>query len=198
MPNETQPAGSCRPLTEEAIHSRLPGEAHAPWGQIQIVDYDPRWLELFAREASRIRAALGPQVLRIEHAGSTSIPGLAAKPVIDAVLVVADSADEQAYAPALEAAGYVLRIPEAGWHEHRMFNAQDRDINLHVFSSGCPEIARMLMFRDWLRTDAADRGRYERVKRELVKQEWKDVQSYADAKTEVIEEILGRARAARK
>ena len=162
---------------------------------IQIVDYDPEWADLFAREADRIRAVLGSRALRIEHTGSTSVPGLAAKPIIDMLLVVSDSADEAAYVPALEAAGYALRIREAHWHEHRMFNGPDTAINLHVFSSGCPEIDRILMFRDWLRNSAEDRDLYARTKLALARKEWKDVQSYADAKTGVIEEIIGRARA---
>ena len=84
-------------------------------------DYDPHWPELFSREADRVRAVLGSRALRVEHAGSTSVPGLIAKPIVDLVLVVADSAEEEAYAPALEAAGYVLRIREPHWYQHRMF-----------------------------------------------------------------------------
>jgi GrpB-like predicted nucleotidyltransferase (UPF0157 family) len=104
--------------------------------------------------------ALGQDALRIEHAGSTSVPGLVAKPIIDMLLVVADSAEEAAYVPALEAAGNVLRIREPDWYEHRMFKGADAEIHLHVFTRGCPEIERMLMFRDRLRRDAADRDRY--------------------------------------
>jgi GrpB-like predicted nucleotidyltransferase (UPF0157 family) len=163
-------------------------------GQILIVDYDPEWPRLFEREAERIEAALGERVLLIEHVGSTSVPGLAAKPRIDVLLVVEDSADEPAYVPALEAAAYVLRIREPDWYEHRMFNGPDTDINLHVFSPGCPEIERMLLFRNWLRSNAADRRLYERTKRELARKDWKYVQNYADAKTAVVEEILARAR----
>ncbi len=137
---------------------------------------------------------LGSRALRIEHAGSTSVPGLAAKPVIDIVLVVADSADENAYFPALESANYRLRIREPEWYQHRLFNGPDTNVNLHVFSSGCPEADRMLTFRDWLRGNAADRDLYARTKLSLAQGEWKDVQEYADAKTAVVEEILGRAR----
>lgn len=133
--------------------------------------------------------------MRIEHAGSTSVPGLAAKPVIDIVLVVADSADENAYAPALESAGYVLRIREPDWFEHRLFKGLDPETNLHVFSEGCSEIDRTLVFRDWLRANPADRDLYERTKRELASQEWEHIQNYADAKTAVIGEMLARARA---
>lgn len=134
-------------------------------------------------------------MLLLEHAGSTSVPGLAAKPVFDIVLVVADSADESAYAPALESAGYVLRIREPDWFQHRMFKGQDPETNLHVFSEGCSEIDRTLLFRDWLRSNPADRDLYERTKRALAAEEWEHIQNYADAKTAVIGEIIARARA---
>jgi GrpB-like predicted nucleotidyltransferase (UPF0157 family) len=166
-----------------------------PPSQIRIVDYDPQWPELFRREADRIRTVLGNRALQIEHVGSTSVSGLAAKPVIDMLLVVADSADEAAYLPALESAGYSLRHRETNWYEHRMFNGPDTKINLHVFSSGCPEIDRMLMFRDRLRSNSSDRDLYERTKLALAKKEWKQVQDYADAKTAVIEEIITRSTA---
>lgn len=162
--------------------------------RILLVEYDRQWPELFGREVDRIRGALGRRALRMEHVGSTSVPGLVAKPIIDILLVVSNSADEAAYAPALEAAGYVVRIREANWYEHRMFKGPDMDINLHVFSAGCPEIDRMLLFRDWLRSNAADRNLYARTKLTLAQQEWQDVQNYADAKTAVVEEIIARAR----
>src|SRR5262245_56210769 len=161
--------------------------------RIRIADYDPKWPQLFRREARRILTALGPGVLRIEHTGSPSVPGLAAKPVIDILLVVNNSANEQAYAPMLEAAGYTLRIREPDWYEHRMFNGPDTQVNLHVFSNGCPEIDRILLFRDWLRSHPADRNLYARAKLALVEQDWKDVQDYADAKTGIIKDILARA-----
>jgi GrpB-like predicted nucleotidyltransferase (UPF0157 family) len=109
-------------------------------------------------------------------------------------LMVADSAAEDAYVPALEAAGYVLRIREPNWHQHRMFKGPDTDLNLHVFSSGCPEIEQMLLFRDWLRRHAADRDLYARTKLTLAERDWKYVQNYADAKTVVVAEIMARAR----
>lgn len=166
----------------------------APDGRISVVEYDPQWAELFRREAERIQAALGKRVLQLEHTGSTSVPGLAAKPIIDITLAVPDSADEEAYVPALEGAGYVLRIREPEWRQHRMFKGPDADINLHVFSAGCPEIDRMLLFRDWLRSHAADRELYVRTKLERVRRKWNRVDDYAAAKTAVIQEILGRAR----
>jgi GrpB-like predicted nucleotidyltransferase (UPF0157 family) len=164
---------------------------------ITLVDYDPGWPLLFAREERRIRGALGPAALRVEHVGSTSVPGLAAKPIIDIVLAVADSADEPSYLPALEAAGYVLRIREPDWFEHRTIKGPDTNVNLHVFTEGSTEIDRMLLFRDWLRGNDADRAHYERTKRELAALTWRHVQHYADAKTEVVREIMARAAAAR-
>ena len=119
---------------------------------IQLVDYRAEWPALFVREANRVRATLGDRVLMLEHVGSTSVPGLAAKPIIDMILAVADSADEPAYVPAMESAGYVLHIREPEWHQHRLFKGPDTNINLHVYSFGCPEIDKMLMFRDWLRS----------------------------------------------
>jgi GrpB-like predicted nucleotidyltransferase (UPF0157 family) len=165
--------------------------------RILIVDYDPQWPELFRREADRIRAVLGSRALRIEHTGSTSVPGLVAKPVIDMLLVVTDSADEGTYKPDLEAVGYSLRIREPNWYEHRMFNGPP-ETNLHIFSDGCPEIDRILLFRDWLRSNAADRDLYARTKLALAKKEWKYIQNYADAKTAIIEEIMARAHTDQK
>ncbi len=160
-----------------------------------LVDYDDAWPVRFEREARRIRTALGTRALLLEHAGSTSVPGLVAKPIIDVVLAVPDSTNEDDYVPALEAEGYTLRIREPDWYEHRMLRKADPSVNLHVFSADCPEIDRMLAFRDHLRADAADRELYERTKRDLAAREWAYVQDYADAKTEVVEEIVARALA---
>lgn len=173
-------------------------EGQAPsTGPIHLAAPDAVWPEVFEGEAEGIRAALGPAALTIEHAGSTSVPGLAAKPIIDIVLVVADSSDEPAYVPAMQRSGYVLRLREPEWYQHRLFKGPNADINVHVFSDGCPEIDRMLLFRDWLRHHPEDRARYEASKRALAACEWPYVQDYADAKTEVVEEIIVRASAAR-
>ncbi len=163
---------------------------------IALVEYDAEWPRLYAREARRIRAVLDDAVRSVEHVGSTSVPGLAAKPIIDILLVVADSGDEPSYLPALEATGYVLRIREPDWFEHRVLKGPDTNINLHVFSDGASEIERMLLFRDWLRQNDADRDHYERTKRELAGRNWRHVQHYADAKTAVVQEIMVRATAA--
>jgi GrpB-like predicted nucleotidyltransferase (UPF0157 family) len=181
------------PRTDEQIRAAHIGNAKPLNGRIVLVDYDPRWAGLFEREAARIRA-IPLEALRIEHVGSTSVPGLPAKPILDILLVVTDSADEAAYVPALESSGYRLHIRESDWHEHRMFKGPDTDINLHAFSAGCPEVDRMLMFRDWLRVNPADRRVYARTKSALAQKEWTFVQHYADAKNEVIDDILTRAQ----
>jgi GrpB-like predicted nucleotidyltransferase (UPF0157 family) len=142
-----------------------------------------------------VAGALGRAALRIEHIGSTSVPGLAAKPIIDILVVVADSADEAAYLPQLEAAGYALRVREPDWNEHRMFRTPERDVHVHIYSAGCPEIERNLTFRDRLRRNSDDRKRYHEMKRELAANDWFDMNAYAQAKTEVIESILAAARA---
>jgi GrpB-like predicted nucleotidyltransferase (UPF0157 family) len=164
-------------------------------GPIALVESDPAWPRLFEREARRIRTILGDRVIRLEHTGSTSVPGLAAKPIIDITMTVADVLDEAAYAADLVAAGYrlVIREHEPDWYDHRVFKGPDTNINLHVFSAGCREVDRMVGFRDWLRTHDDDRALYEATKRELVKREWAFVQNYADAKGEVVEEIAARA-----
>lgn len=161
---------------------------------IVLLDYDPRWPRRFAQHADALRSALGPAALRIEHIGSTAVVGLAAKPIIDILLVVADSADEHAYRPRLEAAGYVLRVREPAFHEHRMFRTAAKDVHVHVYSPDSPEIERYLLFRDRLRSDAADRRLYESTKRRLAAQSWPHMDAYAAAKTRTVEAIIARAR----
>src|SRR6266851_6578780 len=146
------------PMTEEQLRQVTIGELKPFESSITLVEYDPVWPENFAREAKRIKAALGERALRVEHVGSTSVPWLMAKPIIDILLVVANSADEPSYVRALEAAGYVLRIREPDWHQHRLFKGPTIDLNLHVFTVGSSEIERVLLFRDWLRENPADRN----------------------------------------
>ncbi len=191
---DNTPRSSTKETSEAQIKAVHIGEPAVLTGPVLIVPYDPTWPQLFEREAERIRAALDKRIIQLEHVGSTSVPELAAKPRIDILLVVANSADETTYVPDLEARGYVLRIREPDWHEHRVFKGPDTDVNLHVFTVGSSEIERMLLFRNWLRSNTSDRQLYERTKQELARTNWKYVQNYADAKTSVVEEILARAR----
>jgi GrpB-like predicted nucleotidyltransferase (UPF0157 family) len=181
-------------MADEPLETGLIGGAEKR--EIKIVDYDKDWPKKFETHAKIIADAIGGSALRIQHIGSTSVPGLAAKPIIDILVVVADSADESAYLPQLEAAGYVLRVREPGWNEHRMLRAPEKDVHIHIYSAGCQEIQRNLTFRDRLRRNIEDRSRYEQTKRELAAKEWSDMNAYADAKAEVIESIIAASQAA--
>ncbi len=162
-------------------------------GPLTIAEYSDGWPRRFERERTCITGALGAHAQRIEHIGSTSVPGLAAKPIIDVLVVVADIDDEHSYAPSLVAAGYVLRVRETG---HLMFRTPERDVHVHLYGTGDPEIDEVLVFRDWLRANAEDRRRYELLKRELAPRDWHDMQAYADAKGPLIAEIKARASGA--
>jgi GrpB-like predicted nucleotidyltransferase (UPF0157 family) len=186
-------------MDEEALKAVTIGEMVPYQDKVVIEDYNPSWPSWFEQDRTRIEAALGSTALAVDHVGSTSVPGLPAKPIIDILLQVPESADEQAYVPALEAAGYTLRIREPEWLEHRVHHrrGEPHNVNLHVLSPqrAQEEITRMLAFRNWLRVNEDDRNRYAATKHELSTKEWRYVQNYADAKTEIVEEILAKALA---
>ena len=161
--------------------------------KIEIVSYDREWSRKFEQHAMIIVDSIGINALQVEHIGSTSVPGLVAKPIIDILVVVVDSANESSYLPQLEAAGYLLRVREPNWNEHRMFRTPEKDVHIHIYSVGCPEIQRNLIFRNRLRQNAEDRNLYGETKRNLATQEWSDMNAYANAKTEVIENIIARS-----
>jgi GrpB-like predicted nucleotidyltransferase (UPF0157 family) len=183
-------------VDEEALRAVTIGEL-TPYQKVVIADYNPAWPSWYEWDRARIAGALGEVATSIEHVGSTSVPDLPAKPLIDILLQVPDTADEAAYVPPLEEIGYELRIREPEWLEHRMLyrRGAPHDANVHVLSEQHAEveIKRMLAFRDWLRTHEEDRTRYAETKRELSKKEWRYVQNYADAKATVVEEILAKA-----
>lgn len=158
--------------------------------KVEIVDYDPEWPRRFEWERSRLDRVLGSLVRRIEHIGSTAVPGLAAKPVVDILVTVDDVESEESYRDAVEGLGFELRVTESN---HRAFRTAARDVNLHFWRDDDPEVSKYLLFRDHLRSHADDRALYEGVKRELALRDWPDVNYYADAKSSVISEILQRA-----
>lgn len=157
---------------------------------IVLVASDPAWPEDFAREQRRIEAALGTAAIRIDHIGSTSIPGMPAKPIIDIDLTVRDPDDEAGYLPALESAGYLLRVREPG---HRMVRTPELDVHVHVCAPGSDWQRRHLLFRDWLRHSDDDRVAYADLKASLAAREWSDMNEYAAAKGPLIGEITERA-----
>ena len=157
---------------------------------LALADYDPTWPTAYAEHERRIRAALGPAALQIEHIGSTSVPGLAAKPVIDVLVTVEDITAEEDYLDQLLVAGYELRVREPG---HRLVRTAALDVHVHVLEVGDEAADDYLRFRDRLRTDPGDRGLYERTKRGLIEQDWADMNAYAEAKTDVIAGIKERS-----
>ncbi|MEV4534894.1 GrpB family protein [Asanoa sp. NPDC049518] len=181
------------PVTEEWLRARNVGDPPRLTEPISVVAYDPEWPALYARHAARIRAALGPTALAVEHVGSTAVPGLAAKFRIDVDVVVADPRLEDAYLPALTAAGYVLRIREPEWYEHRCLHGFDPPCNVHVFPPDCDEHLRHLILRDWLRTHPEDRARYAAEKRRIATSGVTYMAEYANQKSTIIIELLRRA-----
>lgn len=162
-------------------------------------EYDEAWPAAYDEMAQRVRRALGFRVLAVEHVGSTAVPGLAAKPIIDLDLIVADPDREDDYVPALQAAGFALRIREPWWHRHRMLRSEDPLANLHVWGYDSPEPVRHRIFRDWLRQDAADRSVYALAKRDAITAATalgEDVNRYNERKSRTLREIYGRAFAA--
>ena len=157
---------------------------------IALSPYDPAWATSFDQMAARLRETLGDVALSVEHVGSTAVPGLSAKAIVDMLLVVAVSADEEAFSEGLQHAGFRFHRREPDWHEHRLFKLFDPRANLHVFSLGCAEVERMVRFRDLLRTDMAAREAYQARKHELARRQWARVQDYADAKGPIIERLL--------
>jgi GrpB-like predicted nucleotidyltransferase (UPF0157 family) len=163
---------------------------------IDVADPDQAWPQWYNRLAQRIREALGWRVLQLEHVGSTAVPGLAAKPVIDIDLTVADPGRERDYVPALEAAGFQLLIREPWWHGHRMLRADEPPGNLHVFGFDSPELIKHRIFRDWLRGNPGDRDRYAAAKRQAACEAnaaREHVMAYNARKQQVIREIYHRA-----
>ncbi len=158
---------------------------------ITIAEYDPKWPDRYWTLAARIRDAMGDRALSVDHIGSTSVPGLAAKPIVDILVTVTDVEREAEYVPPLQGAGLKLRVREP---DHRMLRTPNRDAHVHVYEPGHPAIQDYLDLRDWLRVDEADRALYEQTKRRLAEQRWSDMNYYADAKSDVIQHLLTNAR----
>jgi GrpB-like predicted nucleotidyltransferase (UPF0157 family) len=156
-------------------------------GAIEIVDYNPAWPERYEAVRARIATGFAPMTARIEHIGSTAVPGLAGKPIVDVLVELADPAQEWAYRTALEAAGFELRVREP---RHRMYRTAARDVHVHIWLLGSADAADCLLLRDRLRASVDDRRLYERVKRELAAREWGDMNEYAEAKGPVIAAIM--------
>nr|WP_231707752.1 GrpB family protein [Arthrobacter sp. zg-Y919] len=161
--------------------------------ELPLRSYDDRWPGIYLTHRHRIEGSIGTSHIEIEHIGSTSVPGLAAKPIIDIVVAVDDITAEEDYLDPLLAAGYDLRVREPG---HRLVRTPERDVHVHLYERDDPAIGEYLLLRDHLRRNVEDRVLYESTKRSLLEKQWDDMNDYADAKTEVILAIKARARAA--
>ncbi|WP_328371741.1 GrpB family protein [Micromonospora zamorensis] len=182
--------------TPEQVDAGLVGDPPRTWGSVVIEEYDRAWARRFTAVRSSLTEALGALIIAVEHVGSTAVPGLAAKPVIDIDLVIEDTAEESGYLPALERLGYRLVLREPWWHGHRMLLSAAEDVNLHVWPQGAPEPVRHRLFRDWLRSHPQDRELYAATKRRLARDTAHRPRDYSLAKNDVIDEIYARIFAA--
>jgi GrpB-like predicted nucleotidyltransferase (UPF0157 family) len=182
--------------TPEQNAIALVGERPARWDHIVIEGYDPAWVDRFAAATSLLDEALGGLIIAIEHVGSTSVPGLPAKPIIDIDLLIEDTADESRYLPALETREYRLVLREPWWYGHRMLVSPAEDVHLHMWPHDAPEPVRHRLFRDWLRSHPEDRDLYAATKRRLARDTVDRPGDYSLAKNDVIDEIYERIFAA--
>jgi GrpB-like predicted nucleotidyltransferase (UPF0157 family) len=194
MPSRAEIVSFADDAPPPGAHPWLPGAA--PAVGIEVTEPDPAWPRQYDELAGLIREALGWRALQLEHVGSTSVPGLAAKPVIDIDLTVADPEHEQAYVPALEVIGFRLVIREPWWYGHRALRADEPRSNLHVFGFDSPELVRHRIFRDWLRGNPEERDRYTAAKRyaaSAANAGGEHVMQYNARKQQAIREIYHRA-----
>ena len=166
---------------------------------ITIIEPKPEWPQRFEEIKNRLQKALGSFLIEVAHSGSTSVPGLPAKDIIDIDLTLKDAADEESYVKLLENAGFRFLLREPGWHQHRFFVEDWPDayhVNLHVWGPNCPEVIRHRIFRDWLLKTPSDLQLYAKVKREAAEQAVRagdSMMDYTQRKDKTIQEILERA-----
>lgn len=164
--------------------------------RVRMVPHDPKWRQEFRQEAARISAATGSNVVRVHHMGSTAIPTIYAKPVIDILLVVQDLAALDEKQLEMEALGYEAR-GEYGIAGRRFFRRDDkhgdRTHQVHAFEDGSPQIARHLAFRDYMIAHPETAQEYSDLKRELAAKHPEDIEAYMDGKDEFIQEVDKRA-----
>ncbi|MCJ1436695.1 hypothetical protein MMC27_006076 [Xylographa pallens] len=166
---------------------------------ITILEPNPEWPRRFEEVKERLQKALGALILDIAHSGSTSVPGLPAKDIIDVDLTLKDATDEASYVKPLDEAGFRFLLREPQWYQHRFFvenwpNAYH--VNLHVWGPDSPEVARHRILRNWLLKTPADRELYAKVKREAAERTavaGDSMMGYTQRKEKTIQEILGRA-----
>lgn len=194
------PEDIARVYLDDATTERI---AHRKLGRVKLViaEPNPEWPQRFLDTKVRIEAVLGSNVVTIIHVGSTSVPGLPAKDIIDIDLVVNDSANEDTYVKPLESLGFLFLLREANWYQHRFFvDEGDRPgaypIHLHVFGPDCAEVEKHQIFRDWLAKTPEDLQLYATVKRESAEASeaaGETMTQYTMRKDKTLREILNRA-----
>jgi GrpB-like predicted nucleotidyltransferase (UPF0157 family) len=161
---------------------------------VVIVDYDPAWPSMFASLGERIRAKLGSVAIRIDHIGSTAVPGLAAKPIIDVQVSVERLEPDDEFRTPLQAVGFIHRV--GGVERTKRYFREPpggRRTHIHVRRAGSFSEQFALLFRDYLRSDGSAAHEYEAVKRELAERLRDDRHAYVDAKTRMVWELMRRA-----
>jgi len=163
------------------------------WDIIEVHDYDPQWPERFKVERDQIKEALGPVAKDIQHVGSTAVPGLAAKPIIDIVVAVGDLSDADAYFPGLTSLGY-SNVPhdEDAWRRF-FFKGMPRTHHVHVVNYGSWTHWKHLLFRDYLQDHPCTLEEYECLKRILAKRYRDDRAKYLEGKSDFIDSVNARA-----
>lgn len=166
--------------------------------RIEIVEYDPAWPVRFEREATRMREILGDNVVSIEHVGSTSVPGLAAKPIVDVCPVVSDMDDGETCAELLQRSGYYRSEKDRGddWIELGRTADDGQEFNVHVRPRDSEAVRKYLLLREYLRDHPRARDEYARVKRTAAERYPRDISKYTREKSAVIESIVQKAREA--
>lgn len=186
-------------LAHEVIPMQLPGwevldaGARTVADPIEVVAYRDEWAAAFAEWRERLLGVLGETAVRVDHVGSTAVPGLAAKPVIDIQMSVPDVEEEASYSPAIEGLGVALRSRDAGHRYFRPAGDAPRTVQLHVIDAGSAWEREHLLFRDFLRADADTREWYARLKLELAGRYRDDRLAYNEAKTGFILDALEEA-----
>ena len=164
--------------------------------RVEVVPHNPRWRDEFEAEAKRVAAALGENVVAIHHIGSTAIPGIYAKPVVDFLVEVRDIAEVDGRSPAMESLGYEV-LGEYGIPGRRYFRKDDREgirtHHIHAFEAGSAEVERHLAFRDYMIAHPVDAQRYSELKRKLAEEHPQSMDGYMDGKDGFIKEIDRRA-----
>jgi GrpB-like predicted nucleotidyltransferase (UPF0157 family) len=162
-----------------------------PDGELYLLDYQPAWPRLFEEEAERIRAACGDRLVGIEHIGSTSIPGLAAKPILDIMPLLVSFEEGFDIVPNMEGLGYEYKGEYGIPRRHYFVKGTPRTHHVHMYEADDDEVVRHLLFRDYLREYADTAAEYESLKRRLAAEVPRE--DYPEAKTGFVAQVLARA-----